>query len=434
MKKSLLFAFVACFAMGASAQSLKHNISAKSAEVTFAAPVVNKAAVAQKAAALADQAMVGPAKARKKVAVCDNTDSSHSVWGTYYEILPFDEFTGGLPVTVELETDKSTGDQYAVMSGLFRGFGSEVYGIYDKAAKTITIPAESFVGTYNYQGQELYLCVYSVEAGEEEDSFNYRGEFDEEGNPIALYDVVFNVVETEDGLQAVMPEGQGWFLNAYSGLDADAEYLGGFAAGMDETIHKANYWVGGYITEVGDGGWTDWAETEEQVYVEKYDESLMVYGLRGQYVVEFGIDPAAGTCELVNQPLWYYDSQNFWFSIHGCYVDGNRIMLGDDDYTMTGMYSDEAEYLAMFDENEQGEYFYICSDLDADGRGYFDCCWSGFELYSMCGRVGQELHPADGIDTVLAPSAKAARYTLAGQRTNTYVKGINIEGGKKVVR
>lgn len=432
MKKSLLFAFVACCAMSVNAQSIKNHLSVNKAEVTFAAPAF-KAAIANKSVA----APAVAAAPKKSPAVCGGTDSSHSIWGNYQEIMAFDEFTGASHVTVELE--EADGVKWAVMRGLFRGFGSEVYGVYDEKAKTITIAPDEFVGVYNYQGQDLYLCVNSVEAAEEEGYFNYRGEFDEEGQPIELYPVVFNVEETEDGLVLDIAEG-GWFLNAYSSLDEDAEYLGGWAADADgETLHKANARSKYFFCEVGDGGWTDWAPAEEEYYVEKYDESMMIYGVRGQYVIEVGYDKATGDAEIVNQPLWYYSSQNLWFGLHGCYIDGQYIRVGEgDDFAIPAVYNDELDYLAVYDRyvdgDPVGQYFYICSDLDDDGRGYFDSIIADLEVFGMCGQAFKEEFPEEGINTVLAPSAKSARYNLAGQRTNTYVKGINIENGKKVVR
>ena len=444
MKKTLLFAFVACCAMSVNAQSVKHNISAQKAEVTFAAPAFNKASVVKSAVAAPTVA----AAPKKSPAVCEGADTSHSVWGDYKEIMAFSEFTGASSITVELE--EADGVKYAVMSGLFRGFGTEVYGVYDEAAKTITVEPEQYVGMYKYQGQDLYLYAYSVEPGEKEDSFNYRGEFDEEGYPTKLYPLVFNVEETEEGLVVAMPEGQGWFLNAYSSLDEDAEYLGGFVAGMEETLHKTNargkYW----FSEPSDGRWTEWAEAEEDYYVEKYDDSMMVYGLRGQYVIEISYDKSTGAAELVNQPVWYYESQNFWFGVKGCYLEPgidpetgqqvNYIRLGaGDDFTVPGVYSDEQDYFGLFElqsdgSNPRPQCFYICSEPDAEGYGYYDSVIEGIEIFGMCGSAFAEEWPYDGINTVLAPTAKTGRYNLAGQRTNTYVKGINIEGGKKVVR
>ncbi|MDO4211102.1 MAG: hypothetical protein Q4D23_05225 [Bacteroidales bacterium] len=439
MKKSLLFAFVACCAMGVNAQSIKNHISANKAEVTFAAPAFNKAAVAKSSVA----APAVAAAPKKSPAVCENTDSSHSVWGNYQEIMAFDEFTGASHVTVEFE--EADGVKYAVMSGLFRGFGSEVYGIYDEEAKTITIPADSFVGTYEYQGTLMYLCLNSVEAAEEEGYFNYRGEFDEEGNPIELYPVVFNAEETEDGLTLSIAEG-GWFLNAYSSLDEDAEYLGGWAADADgEILHKANALGTYWFCEVGDGGWTDWAKGEEEYYVEKYDESMMIYGVRGQYVIEISYDKGTGEAELVNQPLWYYSSQNLWFKVFGCYLEPgineqgeqvNYIRIGaGDDFAVPGIYEDSQDYFALYALNEAGDpksqCFYICTEPDADGYAYFDSVIQGLEIYGMCGEAYKEQY---GIHSVLAPTAKAGSYNLAGQRVNTYTKGINIENGKKVVR
>lgn len=432
MKKSLLFAFVACCAMSVNAQSIKNHLSANKAEVTFAAPAFNKASVAKSSVAAPTVA----AAPKKSPVVCDNTDSSHSVWGNYKEIMAFEEYTGAASVTVELE--EADGVKWAVMRGLFRGFGEEVYGVYDEEAKTITVAPEEYVGMYNYQGQDLYLYVYSVEAADEENSFNYRGEFDEEGNVVELYPVVFNVEETEDGLVVAMPEGQGWFLNAYSGLDEDAEYLGGFVAGMEETLHKTNAVAQYYFSEPADGGWTEWAEDLEEYYVEKYDESMMIYGVRDQFVIEIDYDKATGEASLANQPVWHNSNPDFWFGVHGCYIDGKNLKVGEgDDFSVPGVYSDEKDYLALYDFNVEGDpqaqYFYICSDVDSDGRGYFYSIFTSFEVFGMCGQAFKDTF-SDGIDTVLAPSAKSARYNLAGQRTNTYVKGINIEGGKKVVR
>lgn len=425
MKKILLFAFVAC-AMSANAQKVVNLNNVQSANlVQMTANNSFKAAVA----AQASTASVAAAPAQK-VAVCEGQDSSHSLFGKYIEIFPEGDIVVGNNVLAESEIDPETGDQLVKFNATFKGWGQEVYGIYDEAAKTVTIPAEQYVGTADYNGMELYLFAFQALPSEEEGKLNLGGDWDEEtGDLIAWHDLVYDVKTDDAGTIYLELQEGGWCLLATDGLDEDAQTLGVWTSDLEgHMLNKANWTAHYWACYVGANGWGEWEEKHDDVYVELFDDGMMVNGFDGQFVFEMGLDGAAGVCTLPNQDVFYYAPYDRMYSVWG--VDGQSI-TNYYDFAMTGVYNADKEYVALYDmETQKGKQFYICTQYEEGVGAYMMGTFDGLELWSMCGPIGSD----DGIDTVLAPNTKKAIYNLAGQRSNTYVKGINIEAGKKVVR
>lgn len=426
MKKFLLFACVAC-AMSANAQKVA-NLS--NIQTTNLEPMtVDNSFKAAKAAQTAQTGSVSVAAApAQKVAVCEGKDSSHELFGKYIEMFPENDLVIGNNVLAEAEVDPETGAQLVKLSGVYRGWGQEVYGIYDEAAKTVTVPVWQSVGTADYNGMELTLYLVGAMAAEEEGMLNLDGEWDEEGNLIGWNDLVYDVKADDKGALYLELQNEGWCLIAYDGPDDDAQQLGVWTSDLEgHLINKANWQAHYYACYVGASGWGEWEEKTEDVYVEMFDDAMMVNGFEGQFVFEVGLDAATNFASLQNQDVWYYASRDLMYSIWG--VDGN--ITTSYDFATTGYYDAEKEYVAFYDmEAEKPKQIYICTLYEEGVGAYMMGTFDGIELWSMCGPIGQE----NGINTVLAPSAKSARYNLAGQRTNTYVKGINIEAGKKVVR
>ena len=428
MKKFLLFAFVAC-AMSANAQKVVNLNNVQSANLVQM--TANNSFKAAKAAQAAQSNSVSVAAApAQKVAVCEGKDSSHSLYGKFIEIFPESDITIGNNVLSESEIDPETGAQLVKLTGTFKGWGQEVYGIYDEDAKTVTIPAEQYVGTADYNGMELYLFAFQALPSEEEGKLNLGGDWDEEGNLLGWHDLVYDVKTNDAGTIYLELQEGGWCLLATDGLDEDSQTLGVWTSDLEgHMLNKANWTAHYYACYVGAAGWGEWEEKKEDVYVESFDDAMMVNGFDGQFVFEMGLDAAAGTCSLGNQDVFYYPSYDRMYSIWG--TTDAREITNYYDFAMTGFYSAENEYVALYNmETQQGKQFYICTQYEEGVGAYMLGTFDGLELWSMCGPEGAK----DGIDTVLAPNTKKAIYNLAGQRSNTYVKGINIENGKKVVR
>lgn len=427
MKKFLLFAFVAC-AMSANAQKVVNLNNVQSANLVQM--TANNSFKAAKAAQAAQSNSVSVAAApAQKVAVCEGKDSSHSLYGKFIEMFPENDLVIGNNVLAEAEVDPETGAQLVKLSGVYRGWGQEVYGVYDEAAKTVTVPAEQYVGTADYNGMELYLFAFQALPSEEEGKLNLGGDWDEEGNLLGWHDLVYDVKTDDAGTIYLELQEGGWCLLATDGLDEDSQTLGVWTSDLEgHMLNKTNWTAHYYACYVGAGGWGEWEEKKEDVYVESFDDALMVNGFEGQFVFEVGLDAANGTAGLQNQDVFYYASLDRMYSIYG--VDNREITTGLD-FVTEGFFDAEKEYVAFYDmESQSGKQIYICTEYEAGVGAYMLGTFDGLELWSMCGPFGSE----DGINTVLAPNTKKAIYNLAGQRSNTYVKGINIENGKKVVR
>lgn len=428
MKKFLLFACVAC-AMSANAQKVANLSNIQSANLEQM--TVNNSFKAAKAAQAAQASTVSVAAApAQKVAVCEGKDSSHELYGKFIEIFPEGDLVYGNNVLAEAETDPETGAQLIKFTSTFKGWGQEVYGVYDEAAKTVTVSAEQYVGTADYNGMELYLFAFKATPAEEEGKLNLGGTWDEEtGELIAWDDLVYDVKTDEAGAVFLELQDGGWCLLATDGLDEDSQTLGVWTSDLEgHILNKANWQAHYYACYVGATGWGDWEEKTEDLYVEKFDDALMVNGFEGQFVFEVSLDAANNAAGLQNQEVFYYPSLDRMYSIYG--VDDREITTGLD-FVTEGFFDAEKEYVAFYDmESQSSKQIYICTEYEAGMGAYMIGTYDGLELWSMCGPVGQEV----GINTVLAPKSKKGNYNLAGQRTNTYVKGINIENGKKVVR
>lgn len=417
MKKFLLFACVACCAMSMNAQVNMNKVDATNLQemnvTNFKAAKAAQSASASVAAAPA-----------QKVAVCEGKDNSHTLYGKFIEIFPEGDLVYGNNVITEPEVDAETGAPLVKFSGTFKGWGQEVYGIYDKDAKTVTVPAEQFVGTADYNGMELYLYAFQALPSEEEGKLNLGGEWDEEGNLIEWHDLVYDVKTDDNGALYLELQEGGWCLLAVDGMGEDAQTLGVWTSDLEgHMLNKANWTAHYYACYVGASGWGEWEEKNEDVYVEKFDDAMIVNGFEGQFVFEVGLDAATNYAGLQNQDVFYYGSLDRMYSIWG--VD--KSITNDYDFTTEGYYDSEKEYVAFYDmESGKGKQIYICTPYEEGVGAYMLGTFDGIELWSMCGELG--------IDTVLAPDTKKGNYNLAGQRVNTYTKGINIEAGKKVVR
>lgn len=435
MKKSLLFAVAVCFAMGMNAQVIKHsNISASQQATQFTNVQYNAATVKAQPAKLSVD--VNARQAAHKANALKVSRPQGEMMGKYFEPFTSGDVTLSLPVSLETATS-AEGETYVEISGLFRGWGQSVVGYYDAEAGTLSVPADQYVGDFDNNGQSLCLVAYACEDAGDGEHINLLGDFDEEGNlgEGGFDDLVFNVVE-EDGSTFLIMD-TGWILVAYTALDETAESLGTLTYDFDgETLNQCNWGASYYASYVGGSGWTDWEHKVEPIYAEKFDDSVVFYGFEDQFTLEVGLDGDARSCSFPNQDV--YLQQDKMFGVHCISADENREVT-NGEYELPGVYMPENDYVGLYtrDENDEivDDYFLICTEYEPGVGAYMIGEYVSAEFCAFNSPVAEQVIPdLLGIDTVLAPTAKAGRYNLAGQRTNTYVKGINIENGKKVVR
>lgn len=436
MKKSLLFAVAVCFAMGMNAQVIKHSsISATQQTTQFSNVQYNAATVKAQPAKL--NVDVNARQAAHKANGFKKAPAQGQMMGKYFEPFTNGDVTLSLPVTLETATS-SEGDTYVEISGLFRGWGQSVVGYYDAEAGKLSVPADQYVGDFDNNGQNLYLVAYACEDAGDGEHINLLGDFDEEGNlgEGGFTALEFNVVE-EDGNTFLIME-TGWILVAYTALDETAESLGTLTYDFDgETLNQCNWGVSYYASYVGGSGWSDWEHKVEPIFAEKFDDSVVFYGFEDQFTLEVGLDADSRSCTFPNQDV--YLQQDKMFGVHCISSEGK---VTNDEYELPGVYMPENDYVGLYtrDENDEvvDDYFLICTEYEEGIGAYMIGEYVSTEFCSFDSPVAEQVIPdllnELGIDTVLAPTVKAGRYNLAGQRTNTYVKGINIENGKKVVR
>lgn len=435
MKKSLLFAVAVCFAMGMNAQVIKHtnNISASQQTSQLSNAQYNTTAVKAQPAKLTVD--VNARQAAHKANALKVSRPQGQMMGKYYEPFTSGDVTLSLPVTLETATS-SDGETYVEISGLFRGWGQSVVGYYDAEEGTLRVPADQYVGDFDNNGQNLYLVAYACEDAGDGEHINLLGDFDEEGNlgEGGFTDLVYNVVE-EDGSTFLIMD-TGWILVAYTALDETAESLGTLTYDFDgETLNQCNWGVSYYASYVGNGGWSDWEHKVEPIYAEKFDDSVVFYGFEDQFTLEVGLDADNRTCSFPNQDV--YLQQDKMFGVHCITHDTREVTNGE--YDLPGVYMPENDYVGIYtlDENNEivDDYFLICTEYEPGVGAYMIGEYVTTEFCSFTSPIAdQVIGDIIGINSVLAPTAKTGRYNLAGQRINTYTKGINIEAGKKVIR
>lgn len=444
MKKSLLFAVAVCFAMGMNAQVIKHNSNITAIQQTsqFANVQYNAAAVKAQPAKLTVD--VNARQAAHKANALKVSRPQGEMMGKYYEPFVEGDVTLSLPVNLETATT-AEGETYVEISGLFRGFGQSVVGFYDAEAGTLTVPAEQYVGDFDYNGTPLCLVVYGCEDAGDGEHLNFLGDFNEDGSlgEGGLDDLVFNVVEEEGSTFLIMETG--WCLMAYTSLDEDGENLGTLTYSFDgETLNQCNWGVsfyGSYLTGNSSNPWSEWERKQAPVYAELFDDSVVFYGFENQFTIEIGLDAATGSCTLPNQPVYVEGDKTFGVHVLVPNAEG-KLVVTNGEAELPGVYMPENEYVGLYTRDEAGEttddYFLLCTEYEEGVGAYMLGEYVAVEFCSMNSPVADQVIPdlVDGINTVLAPAATAKKgnFNLAGQRVNTYTKGINIENGKKVVR
>lgn len=437
MKKFLLFVVAAVFAANMNAQTLPAKKVAKSAEVSLTQlnAKVNKKFVAAKPAAKAEAlnadvkapSMKFAAKAPKKAAA-----SAKDIAGDYiYDLL--DDETGlvrGLNVPFDEVTVTINGVEYPGihLQANFAGYNNGCDAIYDAETNTVVVPAGTFTTPLELNdGTPVDGCVFAIyKDGDSWDLETVEIEGEEYYAPI-----VFDIEEHENGGYGLVLQNEGW---AILGVDPETEDLVGTLTHSfdDEAINQVNATASYSMVQPTGGKWGEWEDFEDGVYVENYGSFATIHGLLGGLInLDVDLDEEEGTVTVGNMavvdiiPVQGVD-KTFYF----CIIENHEVSQ-DESTTATGVYDASTGYILFGTPISETQYqpigFAICSDLDAQGMGYFLAQISGLEI------IPNSLID-DAIKTIDVTSNNNMIYNIAGQRVSDSYKGVAIKNGKKFIK
>lgn len=419
MKKFLLLSMTACAVLSASAISVKSlDTNASKASVSLRQnKVMTPKSYAQIATNIFDKKSSSKVRVKLPSAdniygmyVCDVTDEGD---GTTSFIS-----SSTLNFTEANFVDEETGDVFNVEIDGFFGYAS-VYGSFDEATGTLTIPAQ-----YCYEHPEYgQLAFFAItEADPENNSYGVANTF------------ALQLEEDENGFYFVPAEGYIGYCTAFQ----EGEYANSLAdiAYNDLTVMPANYIVQGESINHLDG--SDWEDVDDYgVCLERIgDDALFIHGFMGMGTVEAKFDEEGnGTIETYQPLLYAQVERGVWDYIGPIAwdVDGQNIRVNPNrEYISCGFYT--------FTYNETGEQVDAFALYGADGWEYYSLGRKGLDggfppLTVLTLMVDNPNMPfSDGISNIqLVKPATKGTFNLAGQRVRN-AKGIVIEDGKKVVR
>lgn len=438
MKKVLLLSAAVCMAITMSAQKLTAEKATLSLDKTLATPTFSKT-YAQSVI----NKTVAPKKAPKKVVmpsfdsltglyVCDNTNPGDGTKTfTQSKAIEIEYLENGYTLDPVFEGDPTT--ECNVLVRNFITEGTEVYGIYDQADGTLTLPFQlALQANYDYY---FVNCVSMDEL--EQVTMEY-------GKPFVL---------------TLAQDANGWyFLNETDDLgfalvvfNEESEQLTPIGFGgtcfYDVAVTPCNY--------ICDGEWfntlqqgADWEERDAYgVFLEPIGEStIAIHGFMGYSTVYAELDEEGkvGRIETL-QPLLYerineagdYD----YISVIKWGLDGKENIKADYTipyigcgwYTIT--YSDkegnvtgeESGFGLIDDETKNWEYY--SPGRDGQVGGYAPLITQTF----FKAIENPALTPEAIQNAVITPASNPL-FNLAGQRVNKNAKGLVIENGKKIVK
>ena len=373
------------------------------------------------------------------------------------------DFTGSMTFTIEEAEGTIVLDQYEnspefTYNVILRDFtlaGAAVKAFYDAEQGTIEIPVQDLGDAktvFGYTGdQEIGDVVFSAVVCVD-------------GTP-KTYGYGMVILVNEDGSLSIdkgdfseeiaageMPEGayiSGWYhyLTGVSGAWSFGFEIAVFAPNATLSYSTTSTYLGG----TGNG----WSDVSKRVYVENFENELLVHGFLGLALASIMYDDE-GNCMLpFGQEMDDndYSDDNFAYGrmrLVGCLLDGNSIYRNYDKESLNGFWKDglfefyKTEYKEAWDDengnhHEAGNYYvddddnylrYFCVATAAGEDGAYGMGWA-------C-NLKLELDPdnVDGIAnaTVATEKNNSVVYNLMGQPVSKNFKGIVIENGKKVVR
>ena len=465
MKKSLLIAVAALFvAIGASAQAKR---VAKLPKANL--QEMKNYAVSKKVKSDKTQTMTVASPSTEKV-LNNKTGRRASAAGTYIfnaSSWPGEEplFTSSFDFTIvdESGTINLDGDlynektdipfEYNVKLNDFPLADYAVYGYYDEAESTITIPVQT-IFTYNadYGRIVFSACVQDGNG----DPYDYG------------WSMVLNV--NSDGTVEI-DEGDFTDYIAQGYYEDGDYYIGGFWNFMPDYLNSNGSpyaWSYGFDAELfvpnatlhyattgkslGNDGSSNWVAVEIPAYVEDYGNEWVVSNFLGITTCSVTVN-ADGTCAIPFGQLMddynyseYDTSYDYgYMRLVGCVLDGNSVRRDYSKTQLNGFYDNEGadffkiEYKeAWTDEDGDHDAGYYYNDDDTDYCRYFAVATAagseGAYMMGWCCNLWFEFSgDVAGINAITNASANttAKTYNLMGQEVNASTKGLVIRNGKK---
>lgn len=417
MKKFLLFTVAVSAAMTMNAQAIQ-KVSAQSIQVPAIGSVMQKNGLAFNANVKAVEASSKVEKVRTAIATGKATKSAapamQSLYGSYVECITSyagEDISYGEEHSVTLTpyeyTDPETGEtaMYINIVGICGGY-SDVIGEYSAEDGLIYVPAQICYQHETYGEFDLF-CISEGETG---------------------YDITEEITYTvfeEDGVRYLQQNEAGLliYMADYSEQQGSQQ---NWMVGWDTYCISTNARL--YFSEY-DSNSKSWTDMQIETFVEDWGDAMSIYNFcdrNAQFSISINDDYTFNSqCP---QDIFYYTSQNDWVKMYSYYWNENE--EAENELTWTGFIGDNGVYvfgLPLEDGNMDWNYFFPGF---AGGDYWFGKIYAAVQLVPY----NSEYAESDGIDTVVAPEFAKTIFNLAGQRVNTYTKGINIENGKKVLR
>lgn len=224
----------------------------------------------------------------------------------------------------------------------------------------------------------------------------------------------------------------GWYI----GMTGDySNYYWGRGNSLD--LGKANGTINFREKHVENGAWTAWAEVEDKVFIEDLGDILFIHNFLQKGVCQVELDVENMTIAIPNmQPMMYGGSNAGVMFLTGCSVDEEGYLnpeYENYDFTTEGELYPSAIAFGTIDQTEgqwdEPNYYYICSNVDEEGYGYYAGFYTTIEA-GLDEGVFQAFQ-TEAIKTVNGAENSAVSYNVLGQKVAKDAKGLVINNGKK---
>lgn len=309
----------------------------------------------------------------------------------------------------EVTVEEEDGVTYVTFADALDSYATELVGVYDAEAGTVTFPAQYCYEHATYGKFAFYGVAEDGETLETE--YVMEVSTDDNGNIVLSSESAWVILMTEGDY-----EGYSWVYSA------------------NLVMYKANYTFSGSENHVTDGAWTGWNDTENVVYIEEIEDELFVHGIFGS-TISMTFNESTGYYDIANgQDITYgwTGSEYIPFYLYNCDTSTGYVSpaINDDltpaDYNLPA-YISSGGYLVFGEtdgETVSWDNFAVALMTSTDGYGYWRNLWAGL--------VCEPMDDPAGIESVNTNSVKNnATYNIAGQQVANNFKGIVVKNGKK---
>lgn len=363
-----------------------------------------------------------------------------------YKVVALDDIFG---TYVEDVTQAGDGTTDYTMSGDCELRKYSYQGVDYVELFNVCMGTADMLGEYDVEDGSILVQAGSLCAffNEETNSLDFEGEsYGEEGSPLAgcyivafgqdekATDLILKVEEDENGKYLVMDESLiGWMVIIAEGTYKDM-YI---ERGDDMLLNAANY---GLVYQeydlTVDESERGWKEVRQPMFLEMIGESgalseILLHNFIWNASSTISVDAEQNSLYYRNgQDLVYSDVNGGWMGFYT--FDETGYMLNDKEYRMpVGALTDGRFLFAQLtEEGDQikTDWDYLCFGLAGKG-------WTGVEFAGII-LEPFEMFEAEGVNTVIAPTATtaSATFNLAGQYTAAAQRGIVVRGGQKLLQ